>query len=451
MMEDIEQNEHFSNKQKGFALVEVLGAVALSAILYAGYIKIEQNKIESVRSEVAGQQLNEIAKAANRYITDNYSTLMGVATSTQPALVRISDLQAANILDPSVSSTNAYGQSLCALVLQPTPGKLTGLVVTEGGEAVNDVDLSTMVGSVGAAGGGIYTDTPTALIGARGGWAVNTATYANPNQLGQNCSGAAGNVSLSAGHAGVALWFENNDLTSGFLYRESIPGRPELNRMTTSLDMNSNDITNAGAVGATSVDVSGDVTANRLVDKNNPGYYVDPASYSNTNHLSVNRIDAPIMYDKNNPGYYVDPASYSNTNHLSVNRIDAPIMYDKNNPGYYSDPDYISRTNINRPNYIEPQAVVTENTACSPNGRIAKSSTGKMLSCQNGVWKGGSTPPVFETFYAGWHGWCNGGRPQECYVTSPGCPAGSVEVGHRWWDGSYGNDAAISRICLRNN
>ncbi|MDD2907926.1 MAG: shufflon system plasmid conjugative transfer pilus tip adhesin PilV [Candidatus Gracilibacteria bacterium] len=31
--------------------------------------------------------------------------------------------------------------------------------------------------------------------------------------------------------------------------------------------------------------------------------------------------------------------------------------------------------------------VVTENTACSPNGLIAKDSTGLLLSCQSGLWK----------------------------------------------------------------
>lgn len=344
------KNINPTKKQKGFALIEVMAAITLFTILYAGYIKIEQNKIESVRSEVAGQQLNEIAKAANRYIADNYSTLMGVATSTQPVLIRISDLKAANILDSSVSTTNAYGQALCALVLQPSPGKLTGLVVTEGGEEINDIDLATMVGSVGASGGGIYTDTPTALIGARGGWAVNTSPYTNPNQLGETCSGASGNVSLTAGHAAVALWFENNDLTAGFLYREAIPGRPELNRMATNLDMGSNDITNAGAVGATSANVSGNVTSGSVT----------------TGDITANR-----MVDRNNTGYYVDPAS-------------------------------ISRTNVSRPNYIEPQATVTENTGCSPNGRIAKDSTGKILSCQSGIWKGNSGNTTLRALNAYW-------------------------------------------------
>ncbi|MGE4501196.1 MAG: shufflon system plasmid conjugative transfer pilus tip adhesin PilV, partial [Hydrogenovibrio sp.] len=340
------RKRHTQKKQSGFTLIEVLAAVVIFSIVYAGFIKIQHNNIESVRAEVAGVQLKKIANAANRYITDNYSTLMGIATSTQPALIRISDLQAANILDPGVSSTNAYGQALCALVMQPTPGQLTGLVVTEGGEAVNDIDLAGMVSAVGAAGGGIYTDTPTALVGARGGWAVNTAPYSNANQLGQNCTGAAGTVSLTTGHAAVALWFENNDLTAGFLYRESIPGRPELNRMATTLDMDSNDITNAGDIGATNVTTSANVTASGAV-------------------TAAGKVNANAGIDVNGTNILTSSRNLVNLGSISASGA-------------------ITTSSVVQGSTLRPTAVVTKDTGCSPNGSIAQDSTGKLLSCQSG-------------------------------------------------------------------
>lgn len=60
----------------------------------------------------------------------------------------------------------------------------------------------------------------------------------------------------------------------------------------------------------------GNIYGNRFYDRNNTGYYLDPASTS-----IVNNIRASRFYDRNNTGYYLDPASTSKLNIVNQNKL----------------------------------------------------------------------------------------------------------------------------------
>jgi len=165
--------------------------------------------------------------------------IAAIATSTTPVLIPVSTLSTANYLTSGFSATNAYGQTLCGLVLQPSPGQLNAVVVAEGGTSINDADLGNVAAAIGAAGGGVYAASPTMLTGTMGGWQFAAGNYANANNLGQHCNGSSGTVSIAAGHPVMALWFTNFDTTSAFLYRNAVPGQPQLNTMITPIVMNS--------------------------------------------------------------------------------------------------------------------------------------------------------------------------------------------------------------------
>ena len=54
----------------------------------------------------------------------------------------------------------------------------------------------------------------------------------------------------------------------------------------------------------------------RYYDKDNPGYYIDPASIS-----IVNDFRANIFYDRDNTGFYLDPAGESRVNSIVLNGV----------------------------------------------------------------------------------------------------------------------------------
>lgn len=47
------------------------------------------------------------------------------------------------------------------------------MVIAEGGEIIDDTELSLLVGTLGAAGGAIYTRQPTVIKGTMGRWQIN--------------------------------------------------------------------------------------------------------------------------------------------------------------------------------------------------------------------------------------------------------------------------------------
>lgn len=74
-------------------------------------------------------------------------------------------------------------------------------------------------------------------------------------------------------------------------------------------------------------------TNNPAVFGHNPSE-IGPGTFAGGgDYIFPSNIQAPVFYDKDNKGYYVNPAGTS-----KLNRVDANIIYDKQNTGYYVDP-----------------------------------------------------------------------------------------------------------------
>jgi prepilin-type N-terminal cleavage/methylation domain-containing protein len=224
-------------RQRGFTLVEILIALVIFASLLFGMAELAATYATSIRTTNTGQQTKVFGQAVQKYVSDQRANIASIATATTPVLIQLATLRSANYLSSGFSATNAYGQTICALVLQPTPGQLNAIVVTEGGTAINDFDLGDVAAAIGAAGGGLYRANPSRLIGALGGWSFSAGSYANMNNVRQHCNGSTGAITFAAGYPVMALWFTDFDTTSGLLYRNQVPGQPALNQMTTPIVM----------------------------------------------------------------------------------------------------------------------------------------------------------------------------------------------------------------------
>lgn len=227
------------NRQRGMTLIEIIIALGIMGTVVAGLAAVADSYGNNMRTSIVGQQTATFALGMQKYVDDNYASLAAVATATTPAIVTVSTLNGAgtSYLPAGFTHKNSYGQSVCGLVVQPTAGKLQAIVVTEGGTAINDVDLGQIAGVIGANGGGIYSSEPTTMRGTMGGWATPIGNYANANNAGTGCDGSPGAVNLRVGHPVVALWFQGGDKTAGVLYRNAIPGQPQLNQMNTPIVM----------------------------------------------------------------------------------------------------------------------------------------------------------------------------------------------------------------------
>jgi len=245
--------------QVGTTLVEVMAAIGLLALVVAGIAQLTSQAMDDAKAITAAEHLRMVTEATKSYLKDNFAAVTAVATPAAPAMIKIANLQALGYLDPGFSSTNVYGQTTCIVILEPAANKLDALVVTTGGTTIGDGDLASVVNTLGSSGGAMYTNgtasTNTEFLGGGGAWKFDRGSFHNGAR---DCNSAgAGGVNLTPGHPAIAIWFDQSAYDSGVLYREAIPGRPELNRMSTALDMNSNAINNVATIALNTPVIAG--------------------------------------------------------------------------------------------------------------------------------------------------------------------------------------------------
>lgn len=234
--------------QSGLTLVETLASLAILSAVMVGAAQLSDRYLTDTKAMVTAQHLRTVGEAGRAYIQNNYGALLSSATATVPVVIPVSALSP--YLTGTYSATNNYGQTTCILVLQPIANNLDALVVTTGGTAIDDVSLAQVAGTVGAAGGGIYASAATTLRGAMGQW---SAAFGNFSSANKSCADgvSAGTVPLTAGHPVMALWLSDQSIGSAFLYRDQVPGRPDLNTMNTPVIFSAMSVQTVGAACST--------------------------------------------------------------------------------------------------------------------------------------------------------------------------------------------------------
>ena len=350
-------------QQRGFTIIEIAFALAIIGILTGAVMAPQiKNWYENQKNAVAASQIKIVGDAASKYIQDNYTALTSSATATQPVLITVPMLQSAGYLQSNVSVRNNLNQAMCVLVKQPVAGKLQALLVTEGGTALDDINLPAQAAQLGGAGGYVSNANITTIQGVGGGWTLPVSTFDNlNNDLGQRCDGTAGRVRIQPGHSVMALWFTSEDVTAGVLYRNAVPGKPELNRMNTSIDMNGQNLNNANVVQA----ATGNIQTINATTANVSG------------SLKAYRIGT-MGYDPNN-GY---PPGWGGGIHTWDVYAEGTVAAGQNGNVAAS----LNKDGIVKANVVDLTKIVTPGTSCPVNGRVARDASGQLISCQNGRW-----------------------------------------------------------------
>lgn len=250
-------------KQRGTTIIEVLGAVAVGSMMLYGLTAMIDTSLEDVKGQQASLHQARIADAARKYVSANYKTLKDTAYDPSIVIpVSVDDLITQNFLPAGFAQKNAYDQTTCLLVRQPVAGsgKLETLVVTSGGQPIEDRHLGVIASHSGEGGGYIADAAPTTAHGAS--WSMSTAGY-------QGVPCAAGGTAVLAGDAGDAGHLVSNLFYDGpgyndFLYRFAVDGRPDLNKMHTPLRFAEDAIVAEGSACGSHAAIASDSTRNLL-------------------------------------------------------------------------------------------------------------------------------------------------------------------------------------------
>ena len=232
--------KQYNKLYSGFTLVELLivisiGSAILASVGYYSYNSYQQRDINATAI-----QIKKIANAAKKYINEYSNALIRTAKADKPSVIPVSVLLQ---YDDSLATNNYAEQNYCVLVLQPSVGYLQGLVITEGGEKINDIDLAQIAVLTGANGGGVYSTNLNNIIGTNNGWNIPINNFAKSEvKCGDGTS--AGKTKIESGHAVYALWFKTSrtGINTQVLYRNEVPGQPELATMNTPIIMNTTQI-----------------------------------------------------------------------------------------------------------------------------------------------------------------------------------------------------------------
>jgi Bacterial shufflon protein, N-terminal constant region len=368
---------------------EILGALfaVLVGVMYLPQVTNAVTASRHTMTDVTtAQEQQQWASAVSNYVSQNMTTLETSATATSPVTLSVTTVQAANVgLPTNFAGTNPFNQTWTAQVLQPVAGTLQVLAFGSGGNVIKDQELGQIARAAAGAGGFIPTNNSGAYAGASanaygtyGAWKISTAGY-----------------SIGSGGAPATLQvYSNGASSSDYLYRNAIPGQPQLNEMNTALGLNGNDVNDVGTLTANGTVTAGEAQINGISNLNgtvnitgnttmangteiyNPGTQYIETGGGNLYLKPFNGSGETVVGGGGGSGQLEVTGNLNADQNLQVNGT-AQINGTANIDG-----------NLSSGGYVVANGAATVGTACSP-GSIGNSAQG-VVTCQSGVWSRGA-------------------------------------------------------------
>ncbi|MDR6680230.1 shufflon system plasmid conjugative transfer pilus tip adhesin PilV [Pseudomonas oryzihabitans] len=439
--------------QRGFIALDMLfGLIVLAAVMTGGAV-MWANQLDSQNYQIAADQQKQVADAAARYLKDNFATVYAAAGTTTPAQITPAMLRNTHYLPDGFTDTNAFGQTFVVLARRVANNQLESIVLTTGGQALDEMGTREIAENLGAPGGFVPVANTGIIQGVRGGWSLALSNYG---------------VNPGAGHTASALFLQDGTLANDYLYRNAIAGKPELNRMNTTLNMGGNDLSNAANITASgTASISGDVNAggnvNASINVNLNGnvnaggdlrggslYLRGNASMNGSasvgGNVAVNGdISTGSMYARGNvQGATASMSGETYTTGWFRTRGDTGWYSEKWGGGWHmTDSSWIrayAGKNVYTPGQMRGNSLFSEGRTyvgeylqligtanagwgCDQDGLVSRNSEGLLL-CRNGMWRrdGGGAPTCAAYTINGY---------DSNDATTWSCPAGYTKTG---WD-----------------
>ncbi len=184
-------------------------------------------RADDLLNQSSGQQLNRVATAANQYAHDHFESLQSSTSHGESVIWNSSEIKQflydGGYLPNTLLDHNPYNQTYRIVIQQPKKSLLQLLVLTQGGQIINESGLRKITQWVGPTGGYVSQQQPNQATGSQGGWQLPFS----------------GSVMTTPGHVAALNYLNANDVlsSSSLLFRKKIDGHPEYNRMETDLKM----------------------------------------------------------------------------------------------------------------------------------------------------------------------------------------------------------------------
>jgi prepilin-type N-terminal cleavage/methylation domain-containing protein len=362
---------------RGFTLVEVLGALAIVALVSVGAAAMIHGALEDMRGHHAGQHQAKAVEASERYVREHYTDLVTLTTAA-PVAVPMTSL--AGLLPEGFQATNAFGQTPCLRVMQPAPGRLNALIVAEGGVSIPTRDLAYVAAQAGPGGGQITAEDPAVAQGAFGSWRVDTAAYgATP------CGPGSG--SPATNRLASALFFDGPQTGTDFLYRGEVPGHPELNSLSVPLGM-------TGRAVALEDDSTDPLCS-----------AADPLSQG---RIAVSASGVLLScqagtWRRQGSAFWKDPvASFAALPATGNREGDTRLTLDTQRAYAWNGSEWRAlavdaQGDMEVPRQITLPNAVALDSPCAPVGAISREASGRTLSCQAGRWRTQASTEIDES------------------------------------------------------
>lgn len=419
--------------QGGFISIEFLFAIIAFVVLSTIGANMLGRHMDSQNYQIAAQQQQAVADAAAKYLKDNFSTVVASATPTVPAQITVSMLRNTNYLPSGFGDTNAFGQNFLVLARRPVANQLESIVITTGGETIDEIGTREIAENLGGTGGFIPTSNTGIVQGVRDGWQIALSNYGmNPG----------------VGHTASALFLQDGTLVNDYLYRNAVAGHPEVNTMHTSINVNGNDLngvntTNSTTLNATTVNtnVANSNTTNTTGETYTGGWF---RTKGDSGWYNEKWVGGWYMTDSNWVRSYANKSIYTGGTMLAGSLESG------------------GRTTVGE--YLQLNGIATEGTGCGPNGLVGRNAVGLTLSCQSGVWKGSTTVlqsteyplvgsnPGTGTFDIGYHTYCAisriGGVQPHGFIYRSAGPDASGKFNFMVFYNGYGEPMDLYVMCF---
>jgi len=375
-------------------IIGLLAAIVVSALLMPTLFGVMQHGQNRMIYAAAASEFQDLLNGTQRYVNANMTQLTGSVPASGNWL-DINTLVASNLLPPSFSRINPFGQTWGIYLWQPQQGNIEAIVLSSSGTSLGLPALASVAGMTGGQSGFVPPDNVMANLNS--GTAIGNMGKWRLPLVGGLPNPGAGHFYGLATQSTSAQSQDNPDV----LYRDAIANHPERNTMNAPLNMNGNDINAIGnAQVNNNLSVGNQITAHtERLDEGNSLQIGNASMYGDGLNAAIR---APGQLFVQHPDGSLAPVSAGSLTLPAGNNLtegSGSFYADDNNaavrtPGqvYIQHPDGslapIAASTITASSAVQLSANATAGSNCASNGLISASSdgSGTTLNCVNGRW-----------------------------------------------------------------